>query len=70
MSVFMFYCDCITLIGFRLARFSEIMIATSLNLLLFSFFLGHVPDISHLMKESGNDELPLTVVLQQWYVNG
>ena len=53
-------------IGFRLARFSEIMIATSLNIFFFSFFLGHVPDIFRLMKESGNDELPLTVALQQW----
>jgi hypothetical protein len=34
----------------------------------FSFFLGHVPDIYHSMKESGNDELPLTVVLQQWWL--
>lgn len=32
-----------------------------------SFFLGHVPDIFQAQRESGNEDLSFTVVLQQWY---
>lgn len=31
-----------------------------------SYYLGHLSDIYRVQKESGNDEVPFSVVLQQW----
>ena len=31
-----------------------------------SFYLGHLPDIIRQQKESGNDEISLAIVAQQW----
>lgn len=39
----------------------------SLYIIVCSFYLGHIPDIITLRKQSGTEFLPLYAAAQKWY---